>query len=361
MSNIRDLLNIKIEGSYKPFSKKEIFEIRYLDEILSNIDLVLATPEWDTVSYTQLLPVEFLKELLVGKVAITTVNSKVSNYFTIEDCFRSNSKGKFNKKSLRSKVIKCQSLLNDKCWVMYLDNFFEFSTLRDREYFNRIKNKYYVKFNLPELLYLKQRLINLKKELQAKGDKINSKVDLDIYNTLADPSSKIDLPTEQLRNPILRSKPEKVESISTYKDIFKSILTDEEKQKLIKWVSENVYSMRLYLLKDGKYDKKLSALFPDDIYGKKRRTVPSCYSKDTLGGYISFTTLTDCPFEIIGKICGTQNLKATLSLFKFVSNNFRLNNYKLVLYLLANYNEFGFKTGIRNLYKKIQTLKVVYI
>jgi hypothetical protein len=110
--------------------------------------------------------------------------------------------------------------------------------------------------------------------------------------------------------------------------------------------------MRLYVVKDSRWDKAISELYPESIYGKHRQTIPSELSKDSINGYISVNTLDNIPYDILKKVTHKEKDEDVVKQNKG-SSKFRINNYLLVLYLLNNYNKNGFKLGITNLNKGI--------
>lgn len=135
-------------------------------------------------------------------------------------------------------------------------------------------------------------------------------------------------------------------------DAFNSSLTKEEQEQLIKYLKKNVYSMRLYVVKGTEWDQAITSLYPDEQYGKKRRTEATEKSKNSIGGYISVNSVKDAPLDIIQKI--THKADKTQSFIRNKgSNKYRLNNYLLVLFLLNNYNQDGFITGKTNLNKAL--------
>ena len=135
-------------------------------------------------------------------------------------------------------------------------------------------------------------------------------------------------------------------------DAWNSTLSKEEQKTLINWLSKNSYSMRLYVVEGSSWDKAISELYPEEIYGKPRRTIPSEKSKDSINGYISVNNIDgNVPYDILKKITHKQNDEDVIKYYG--KNTYRINNYLLVLYLLNNYNKNGFKLGKTNLYKDI--------
>ena len=122
---------------------------------------------------------------------------------------------------------------------------------------------------------------------------------------------------------------------------------------------KNIYSMRCYVLKGGASELSMDRedAYPDDIYGKKKRTIPLyndeglLISNDSVNGYIRLNTVDNAPTECILPLCQKKDAK---DLFK----QNRLNDLNLMLFLLAEYNEYGFKVGKTNLFKDIDYIKL---
>jgi hypothetical protein len=193
----------------------------------------------------------------------------------------------------------------------------------------------YIKYNLYDSKYLK-----LKNELEKEFN-----MSLTKYEKL-----KKEAYREEDINKIKKETQTNLQKINT---IWNSTLLNKDKAVLLGWICKNIYSMRLYVLKGGASEKCMDeeTAYPDDIYGKKRRTIPEytedgkLISCDSVGGYISFKNeecIKSCPKEILQKLCQNKDIN---NLFK----GKRLNDLNLMLFLLNEYNKYGFKVGQRHL------------
>ena len=165
-----------------------------------------------------------------------------------------------------------------------------------------------------------------------------------IQDELKNNPSEIEITRSAMRRTLKSIEKDEME----IRKAWNSTLTLEEQTTLMNWIKVNVYSMRLYVIKNSSWDKVISERYPDEQYGLKRRTEASESSTDSISGYISVKQIADAPMEIIKKL--THKVKDEDNFKKNAGSNvYRLNNYLLVLFLLNNYNSIGFKTGVRNL------------
>lgn len=143
------------------------------------------------------------------------------------------------------------------------------------------------------------------------------------------------------------------------RSLWNTLIKDSDKAKLLGWMCKNIYSMRCYVLKGGASELCMDRedAYPDYIYGKKKRTIPLyndeglLISNDSVNGYIRLNTVDNAPTECILPLCQKKDAK---DLFK----ENRLNDLNLMLFLLAEYNEYGFKVGKTNLFKDIDYIKL---
>ena len=146
-------------------------------------------------------------------------------------------------------------------------------------------------------------------------------------------------------------KAKSFKGLDRVKDYWNSKITEEEKQILLKWISENIYSIRVYGLINGQSGNTLLQEYAD-VGNVKYREVKTneegkVTSQDSIVAHISFKTLENAPMEILKKIVSTKGRNENI----FYNN--RLNDKNLALFLLSEYHDRGFKAGVRNLYKEI--------
>ena len=137
------------------------------------------------------------------------------------------------------------------------------------------------------------------------------------------------------------------------KNYWNTKLTNDEKTQLINWISNNIYSIRVYGLLDGQSGNTLLNEY-SDIGDVKIRPVKTneegkVTSQDSIVAHISFKQTKDAPMEILNKVVSTKGRNEKI----FYGN--RLNDKNLALFLLSEYHDKGFKAGVRNLYKEIKT------
>jgi len=149
------------------------------------------------------------------------------------------------------------------------------------------------------------------------------------------------------------AKAKSFKGLERTKDYWNTRMTEEEKATLLKWISENIYSIRVYGLLNGQSGNTLLNEYADvgDIKYREVKTNDEgkVTSQDSIVAHISFKTLENAPIEILKKVVSTKGRNENI----FYNN--RLNDKNLALFLLSEYNDLGFKAGVRNLYKQIKT------
>lgn len=146
-------------------------------------------------------------------------------------------------------------------------------------------------------------------------------------------------------------KAKSFKGLDRVKNYWNSKITEEEKTVLLKWIAENIYSIRVYGLLNGQSGNTLSNEY-SDVGNIKYREIKTneegkVTSQDSIVAHISFKQLDKVPMEILKKIVSTKGRNENI----FYHN--RLNDKNLALFLLSEYNDKGFKAGIRNLYKQV--------
>lgn len=128
--------------------------------------------------------------------------------------------------------------------------------------------------------------------------------------------------------------------------LWNTLITESDKAKFLGWLCKNIYSMRCYVLQGGASEQSMDRVdaYPDDIYGKKKRTIPQytedgkLISNDSVNGYIRVITNNNAPLDSILPLCQKKNVED-------IFNGNRLNDLNLMLFLLNEYNDYGFKVG----------------
>lgn len=137
------------------------------------------------------------------------------------------------------------------------------------------------------------------------------------------------------------------------KDYWNTRISQEEKDSLLKWISENIYSIRVYGLLDGQSGNTLLNEYSDvgdvKIRPVKTNEEGKVTSQDSIVAHISFKQVENAPIDILKKVVSTKGRNENI----FYNN--RLNDKNLALFLLSEYHDKGFKAGVRNLYKEIKT------
>jgi len=221
-----------------------------------------------------------------------------------------------------------------------------FLELYDRYEFNQlypknIREKYFMKLE-DKLNLIESKLVNLQKEYKRLYKEKEEKINLD-FNSEIKKHKKL-----ESENIIISKNKNRVDNIKEKISIY---LNSIEKQKLMNWISDNIYSIRLYAIEGGRGSGRLS--YYKDFGNQKIRKpdlneegklLKSC---DSANGYISFKNVEKIPVDvknILERITYNRN-----SNVKSLFNKNRLNDFNFSLYLLSEFNSYGFKSGIRNL------------
>lgn len=282
--------------------------------------------------YIKLLPLQSINYILGGKKFLNEWGRKC----TIDSIVR-NKKGQL--------IALCS--WKNKQWSMYLETLLSETTILVDK---RIQHYYLDLLTLDTVRELIQRLNEKKDKYEQMYLAQIREANKDLYTEL----NKHQTPElEVSRDAIKRAKASIRKDGKEIATVWNSTLTKEEQNKLLSWIWENIYSARLYVVEGTGLDKSISELYPDEQYGKKRRTKPSECSKNSIGGYISLNTDVGAPLDILNKLAHKKDLNNILIQNKG-SNKWRFNSYLLVLFLLNNYNDIGFKTGVTNLNKQLK-------
>lgn len=333
LANVQDAINFEIEGLNKVLSDKELLEYRHIDEVIRNLEAI-KSGKLPSMQYLNIMPIQVLYSILVGQ--------KFTNNYGAECTIKNIGLSKFGKKLLTVETNDPKYKKN-KIWDMYLVTLLKEKHILsnpniNEKYFKWI-NKSNVESYIDKLLDKKDKYNEIYKTCKSKQESL-----------LAENVNQYTNKAVVTREAIKRAKSDIRKDATFIQDAWNGNLSEVEKTTLMNWIKDNVYSMRLWVLKDGAYDQAISELFPDNIYGLKRRGEASEKSIDHIGGYISFNSIDNAPFDIISKITNKVD-KSKHFKKEQEGNKYRLNNYRLVLYILQNYNHLGYKTGIRNLNK----------
>lgn len=330
-TNFQNAVDTKVVGLGNSLTSTQKLEYDNIDNLIK--DLKKVKEQHLAPYYIELLPIDFVKSLLVGK------KFKNRAYWTCEvvDVWKKNF----------DLVVKVKSNKKKDSWEMWFK-----TIMRECNFINvekNVKDKYFEQITIQNIDNHILNLENKKNNLDRLYEQTISKADNVINNEVKKHKSEMVVSREAIRKAI-RSIQQDSKEIA---NAFNSTLTQAEQQILIEWIAKNIYSMRLYVVKDSSWDKAISELYPEDLYGKHRQTIPSELSKDSINGYISVNNIDgDVPYEILKKITHKQKAEDVIKQ-NTGSSKYRINNYLLVLYLLNNYNRCGFKLGKTNLNKEI--------
>jgi len=332
-TNFKEAVNTKVVGLGNVLTPIQQQEYKHLDEVISNLQTMNKTKEYN--DYLYCLPEQFVKSLISGKEVLNKWGRRctVTNIWYVPE------------EKDYSMTIKWEN----KSWKMWLR-----TALKDFKWIGLKKNvvgKYFIKLN-------EESTNNTILHLQAKKDKYSKMYTQDqkrssniIGRELAKHTNEMIVSREAIRKSIISIQRDS----RVMADAWNSTLNTQEQQTLINWLAKNVYSMRLYVVKGSRWDKAISELYPSEQYGKPRQTIPSELSKDSINGYVSVSSLDGIPYELLKKITHKQKDEDVVKQNKG-SSKYRINNYLLVLYLLNNYNQIGFKIGKTNLNKEIKAI-----
>ena len=330
MENFQNAVNNLVIGLGDKLTDNQKWELTYIKDVINNLKQLR---EVDTY-YIYALPKPFVEKFLIGQHLINSWHRKC----VIKECHFVNEKNDY--------CLNVGWEKGDKRWQMWLR-----TTILDCRWID-LKQKVYLKYfskltpgRVDSLItYLEQ-----KKEAYDKWYKNSTRRS---NNIIGRELSKHTNDMVVSRSAIRQSIRSIQKDSKVIADAFNSTLSQSEQQTLINWLAANVYSMRLYVVKDSRWDKAISELYPEEVYGKHRQTIPSELSKDSINGYISVNSLANIPYDILKKVTHKEKDEDVVKQNKG-SSKFRINNYLLVLYLLNNYNKNGFKLGITNLNKGI--------
>jgi len=329
-TNFQNAVNNKVVGLGNNLTQTQQLEYKNIDEVINRLKEVKKLHL--APYYIELLPLDYVKSILVGKIF------KNKAYWTcqINSVWR---KG-------YDLIIKVTSSKKSEPWEMYFK-----TIMKDCKFQNiaqNIRDKYLVRVNANNIDNYIAELENKKRQYDTKYRQTISNANRVINQEVSKHPNEMVVSREAIRQSI-RSIQKDSKVIA---DAWNSTLTQAEQNTLINWLSKNIYSMRLYVVQGSSWDKAISELYPEEIYGKPRRTISSEKSKDSINGYISVNSIDgNVPYDILKKITHKQNNEDVIKYYG--KNTYRINNYLLVLYLLNNYNKNGFKLGKTNLYKDI--------
>lgn len=330
-NNFQKAVDTKVVGLGNSLTSNQKLEYDNIDDLIKDLNKV--KEQHLAPYYIELLPIDFIKSILVGK------KFKNRAYWTCEivDIWKKNF----------DLVVKVKSNKKKDCWEMWFKTIMRECNFIDVE--KNVKDKYFEQITIQNIDNYILNLQNKRTNLETLYNQTISKADNVINNEVKKHKSEIVVSREAIRKAIRSIQKDSKEIANA----FNSTLTQAEKETLIEWLAKNIYSMRLYVVKGSSWDKAISELYPEDLYGKHRQTIPSELSKDSINGYVSVNSIDgNVPYEILKKITHKQKAEDVIKQ-NTGSTKYRINNYLLVLYLLNNYNRCGFKLGKTNLNKDI--------
>ena len=305
-------------------------EYKDLDLVIDNLKGVRDSRHY--CYYIETLPKEFAKQVLVGVKFISRAGWKCD----IRNITKSD-KG--------SIICIVGQEGSQKQWRMYLSTIIVDGTFVTK---NTALDRYLVKLNALSTRQYLDKLIAKKKAYAKLYKKQTKEARYSINRELNKHVNDMTVSRNAIRTAI-KSLQKDTKVIA---DAWNSTLTKQEQETLLGWIAGNIYSMRLYVVQGSRWEKAITELYPEEQYGKARKTVPSECSKDSIGGYISLNNVNNIPYDILKKITHKEKNEDIVKQNKG-SSKYRINNYLLVLYLLNNYNQRGFKLGVTNLNKNI--------
>ncbi len=330
MENFQNAVNTLVVGLGDKLTDNQKWELNYLDEVIQNLKTLR---DVDTY-YIYALPKAFVKTLLTNQEIVNSWKRKcrVTKCDYVE-----------NKKEYFLSILWING---DKNWNVSLS-----TALKEFKWINlnkKLKEKYFTKLTPGRVDSLITYLEEKKKSYDEWYKKSTKRSNNIIGRELSKHTNDMVVGREAIRKAIRSIQKDSKEIANA----FNSTLTQAEQETLIEWLAKNIYSMRLYVVKDSSWDKAISELYPEDLYGKHRQTIPSELSKDSINGYVSLSSIADIPYEILKKVTHKKNWEDVVKQNKG-STKYRINNYLLVLYLLNNYRRCGFQLGKTNLNKDI--------
>ena len=332
MTTFTNAVNTKITGLSN--SKISKYELKYLPKVIHNLENIKSNRAYKYY-YIECLPIGMIKNYINGMTFKNNLDAL---------CEVTNVQLKNHKVIVSVQTSDRRYRITS--WKMELHTLVSAATNCS---YKKVQEKYFI----PVTEHNVDALIN---RLQGKLNTYNSSYKEAINeanSTIAEKVNSYENKSIVTRKAVKRAILSVRKDAQLVADAFNSTLTENEKDRLIKFLKANIYSMRLYVVKGTEWDQALSEMYPDEQYGIKRRTEATENSKNTVGGYISLNSIKDAPLDIIQKITHKMDKNASFIQNKG-SSKYRLNNYMLVLFLLNNYNQDGFITGKTNLYKSIK-------
>lgn len=328
-----DAVDTKVVGANQLHCNK--YELRYLPKVIAKLEKVKKYNSYP-IYYIECLPIGMIANYLRGLTFKNNLNATCS----------------VDRVWLKDYAVLVDVSTNDRRystrrWTMMLSTLAK--SAKDLSY-KKLGEKYFIQVtrnNVDYLInHLKDKIASYnntyKQSIAAANDIINKKIDSYTDKSVV------------TRTAVKRAMLSVRKDAQVIADAFNSTLTNEEQEQLISYLKKNIYSMRLYTVKDTEWDQALTEMYPDEQYGLKRRTEASESSKNRVGGYISVNSIEKAPLDVIQKITHKLDKNASFIQNKG-STKYRLNNYMLVLFLLNNYNKDGFVTGKTNLCKSINS------
>lgn len=332
-NNFKNAIDDLVVGLGNDLTKVQEAEYKGLNLVIDNLKEFQKTKKFRY--YIEALPLNFISKLLVGKQFFNASSWKCK----IEECTLTSNDMVLCKVSAYSRARIFYS------WWMYL------GTIVGEGKFignNSVLNKYLILLTPTKISELLKKL----KEKKKAYDKLYKEQTKEARSSINKELSKHVNDITISRNAIRTAIKSIQKDTKVIADAWNSTLTKQEQETLLEWIAGNIYSMRLYVVQGSRWEKAITQLYPEDQYGKARKTIPSECSKDSIGGYISLNNINNIPYDILKKITHKEKNEDIVKQNKG-SSKYRINNYLLVLYLLNNYNQLGFKLGETNLNKQI--------
>lgn len=152
------------------------------------------------------------------------------------------------------------------------------------------------------------------------------------------------------------SNSEALEVAKTFKGVertksYWNQVSKDEIVSLMGWIAKHIYSIRVYGLTGGQSGAALKNDYGE--FGEIKFRNPEynddgkLTSQDSIVAHISFDEVEDAPLDIFKKVVSAANKRESI----FYQH--RLNDKNLALFLLDEYNKFGFKAGESKLNTKL--------
>ena len=332
-NNFKNAVDDLVVGLGNELTKTQEIEYKDLNLVIDNLKKFQKNKK--SGYYIEALPIGFISKLLVGKQFFNANSWKCK----IEECVLT------SKDVVLCKVSAYTPAMNPRCWWMYLA-----TIVKEGNFINKSNalDKYLVPLTPQKISELLKKL----KEKKKAYDKLYKEQTKEARSSINKELSKHVNDITVSRNAIRTAIKSIQKDTKVIADAWNSTLTKQEQETLLGWIAGNIYSMRLYVVQGSRWEKAISELYPEEQYGKARKTIPSECSKDSIGGYISLNNINNIPYDILKKITHKEKNEDIVKQNKG-SSKYRINNYLLVLYLLNNYNQRGFKLAVTNLNKNI--------